>query len=138
MKKSIQIISGIFLIGIFLMQCAVVQAQDPIKAAPNVYKKVIVDNEKVRVMEVEFAPGETAAWHQHPDHVACAVTDGKLEITEKGKEPVVADLKAGDAMYMPAVTHMAKNIGTTTLRLVVTEIKSESMKGMESTTMDPK
>jgi beta-alanine degradation protein BauB len=51
------------------------------------------------------------------------VTDGKLEITDKGKSPVVADLKAGDAMFLPAVTHMAKNIGTTTIKLIVTELK---------------
>ena len=123
MKKTSQIISGILLTGFFLLQNVVLHAQDPLKAAPNVYKKVILDNKKVRVIEIEFAPGETAAWHRHPNHVAYALTAGQLEITDKGKQPVVADLKAGDALYIPAVTHMAKNVGTTVLKMVVTELK---------------
>jgi len=32
------------------------------------------------------------------------------------------------SMYMPAVTHMAKNIGDTTLKLVVTELKPAGAK----------
>jgi len=74
-------------------------------------------------MEVEIAPGDVVPWHNHPDHVVYALTDGKLEITEKGKTGTVAEIKAGEAMYMPAVTHMAKNIGETTLKLIVTELK---------------
>lgn len=33
------------------------------KAAPNVYKNVLLENDQVRVIQIEFAPGETAAWH---------------------------------------------------------------------------
>jgi len=124
MKKSIQLLSGILLTSLFLLHGAVLYAQDPAKAASNVYKNILVDNENVRVIAIEFAPGETAAWHQHPNHVIYVLTDGKLEVTEKGKTSVVLDLKAGTAMYMPAVTHMAKNIGTKTLKMVVTEIKA--------------
>jgi len=98
-------------------------AQDPIKAAANVYKKVLLDNAQVRVLQVEFAPGDVAAWHQHPNHVIYALTDGKLEITDKGKPASVLEIKAGDTMYLDAVTHMAKNVGTTPLKLVVTELK---------------
>ncbi|MEO6189654.1 MAG: cupin domain-containing protein [Saprospiraceae bacterium] len=123
MKKTSQIFSGLLLTGLFLLQCVALHAQDPMKAAPNVYKKVILENKKVRVIEIEFAPGETAEWHRHPNHVAYVLTDGKIEITDKGKPPVIADIKAGDAMYMPAVTHMAKNIGTTVIKMVVTELK---------------
>jgi quercetin dioxygenase-like cupin family protein len=108
----------------------IIYAQDPVKAASNVYKKVVLDNDKVRVIEIEFAPGETAAWHHHPDHVAYALTGGKLEITDKGKKARVADIKAGEALYLPEVTHMAKNIGTTTLKMVVTELKPGPLKKM--------
>ena len=116
-------ISASLILGILLMLSTNVYAQDPVKAAQNVYKKVLLDNDQVRVLQVEFAPGEIAAWHQHPNHVIYALTDGKLEITDKGKPANVLDIKAGDTMYLPAVTHMAKNIGTTTVKLVVTELK---------------
>jgi beta-alanine degradation protein BauB len=110
--------------GLLLTLSANLSAQDPLKAASNVYKKVLLDNEQVRVLQVEFAPGDVAPWHQHPNHVVYVLTDGKLEITDKGKPANVMEVKAGSALYLPAVTHMAKNVGTTTLKLIVTELKS--------------
>ncbi len=126
--KTMKIILISLLLGLFLIQSASVYAQDPIKECPNVYKKVILENKRVRVIEIEFAPGETAVWHKHPDHIAYALTDGKLEITDKGKSPFIADIAAGVALYLPAVTHTAKNIGNTTLKMVVTELKPTGSK----------
>jgi len=129
--KTINLISRSLLAGFILLLSAGLYAQDPMQVASNVYKKVVLDNEKVRVIQVEFAPGEVAPWHQHPNHVAYVLSGGKLEITDKGKEAKVMDLNEGDAMYMPAVTHMAKNVGTSTIKLLVTEMKPghKMMKG---------
>jgi beta-alanine degradation protein BauB len=121
--KKRKMISASLFFFLLLTLSTSLSAQDPLKAAGNVYKKVLLDNAQVRVLQVEFAPGEVAAWHQHPDHVVYALTDGKLEITDKGKPASVLDIKAGDTMYLAAVTHMAKNLGTTTVKLVVTELK---------------
>jgi beta-alanine degradation protein BauB len=121
--KTINMISRSLLVGLILILSTGLYAQDPMKVASNVYKKVVLDNEKVRVIQVEFAPGEVAPWHNHPNHVAYVLQGGKLEITDKGKEAMVMDLNDGDAMYLPAVTHMAKNVGTTTIKILVTEIK---------------
>ena len=118
------------LFGLFLIVGTSLHAQDPLKVASNVYKKVLVENDQVRVVQIEFAPGESTAWHSHPNHVIYALTDGKLEITDKDKPANVIDVKAGDAMFMPAVTHMAKNVGTTTVKLVVTELKPAMAKKM--------
>jgi quercetin dioxygenase-like cupin family protein len=125
--KTIKIISASLFFGILLTLSTNVYAQDPVKAASNVYKKVLLDNDQVRVLQVEFAPGGVAPWHWHPNHVIYALTGGKLEITDKDKPATVLDIKAGDTMYLPAVTHMAKNIGTTTVKLVVTELKPMKM-----------
>lgn len=105
------------------MLSASIYAQDPLKVAPNVAKKVLFENDEVRLIQAEFAPGETATWHSHPNHVVYALNDGKSEITDKGKPARVVEFKAGEALYMPAVTHMIKNIGTTTLKMVVIELK---------------
>lgn len=121
--KTIKIVSTMFLFGLFLLPTMSLYAQDPMKAAPNAYKKVLLENDNTRVMQVEVSPGSKIPMHSHPNHVIYALTGGKIEITEKGKPAMAMDIKAGTAMYMPAVTHMAKNTGTTTLKLVVTEIK---------------
>ncbi|MES2239834.1 MAG: cupin domain-containing protein [Bacteroidota bacterium] len=111
------------LIGLFLLLSPNMHAQDPMKVGPKVYKKVLLENDKVRVMSVEFAPGQAMPMHSHPQHTVYVLAGGTIEITEKGKPSTVSILKAGDAIYFPAVTHMGKNTGKTTIKLVVSEIK---------------
>lgn len=136
--KTINMTSKLLLLGLIFIASAGLYAQDPVKVASNVYKKVVLNNEKVRVMEVEFAPGEVAPWHHHPGHVAYVLTGGDLEITNKGEKSQVMTLKDGDAMYLPPVIHMAKNVGTTTIKLVVTEIKpSHQMNGSTMMKKEP-
>lgn len=121
--KTIKMIAMALLFGVFSFQSASLYAQDPMKAAKNVYKKILLENDKVRVMEVIFPPGATAAMHSHPNHSVYVLAGGKIEITEKGKKAASMDIKSGTAIYMPAVTHMGKNTGMTTLKLIVTEMK---------------
>ena len=132
--KTMKLISTARFIGLFLMFSAYLYGQDPLSIAPTIYKKAILENENVRVLELEIAPGQVIPWHSHPNHVVYALTDSKIEITDKGKAPVVADIKAGEALYIPAVTHMAKNIGTTTAKMIVTEIRNNKKK-MNSNTV---
>ena len=113
----------IFFLKLFLISSSSLSAQDPLKVAPDNYKRVVIDNDKVRVMDFELAAGQSIPWHSHPNHVIYALTSGKLSITDKGKKENIFEVNAGDAMYIPAVTHMAKNLGTNTIKLVVTEIK---------------
>jgi len=122
--KTIRMISMSLLLGFLLILSAHVRAQDPVKVAPNVYKKILLENANVRVVQVELSPGETIPWHSHPDHFVYAITDGKLEITEKGKSPIVTEIKAGEAMYMIATTHMVKNIGENQIKFIVTDLKT--------------
>ncbi len=126
--KTTRLILFALVLGLITVANSSVRAQDPVKVASNVYKKVLLDNARVRVIQVEFAPGAEAPWHVHPDHVAYALTDGKIEITDKGKKPFTAEIKAGMAMFLPATTHMAKNNTDQTVKLVVMELKSAKAK----------
>ena len=121
--RTNKIISGSLFIGILLTFSSTIYAQDFVKVAAQGTTKVLLENDQVRVVQIETAPGQVTPWHSHPDYVLYALTDGKLETTDKGKSPTVLNLKAGEALIMPAVTHMAKNVGTTTVKLVLTELK---------------
>ena len=121
--KTIKMILMTLLFGLFLSQGSSMNAQTPVKVSSKMSKKVLLENEKVLVTQVVFSPGAKTDWHNHPNHVVYAETSGKLELTEKGKPVKIIDIKAGTAMYMPAVTHIAKNVGTTTIKLIVTEMK---------------
>jgi quercetin dioxygenase-like cupin family protein len=118
-----KMICGSVFILILLTLSSGVYAQDIMKVGQNLNNKVLLDNDQVRVIQVESVPGVATPWHSHPNHFIYALTDGKLEITDQGKKPVVYDIKAGQVVYFPAVTHMAKNVGTTTLKMILTELK---------------
>jgi quercetin dioxygenase-like cupin family protein len=118
-----KMIFGSVFILILLTLSSGVYAQDIMKVGTNLSNKVLLDNDQVRVILVESVPGVVTPWHSHPNYILYALTDGKLEITEQGKKATVLELKAGQALYFPAVTHTAKNIGTTTLKMILTELK---------------
>ena len=95
--------------------------KDPLVAASNVYK-LLNENERVRVLQVTFKPGDTAKMHHHPDHSVYAVTGGKLSLTS-GAETEEIDIKPESVLFLKAQHHEAKNIGDTTIKLIVTELK---------------
>ncbi len=120
--------AGILAAGLFFGGAAQsIWAADPLQVAPEMYK-LLFENERVRVMEVTFKPGEKIAEHSHPDHYAYVAEAGQLKITKPDGTVSNADLKAGQVMWIPAETHRAENTGTTQVRLVVNELKEKPMK----------
>lgn len=100
-------------------------AQDPVKVGPRIYKCVF-ENERTRVCEVTFKPGDRIAPHSHPDHLVYAMSTGKLRITPAGQDGAEADIKPGMVLFIPSETHSAVNIGNTDVRLLVVELKDVS------------
>jgi quercetin dioxygenase-like cupin family protein len=122
MKKAIlMMLSVITLTTLLTIEAA--NAQETMKPWPGVTKKVLVDNVHVNVAEVTFAPGAVADWHSHPQYTAYAITDVKMKVEVKDKEPAIVDLKAGQDIWSPAVTHKTTNVGKKPFTVIVTEIK---------------
>jgi len=94
---------------------------DPLKAASNVYK-LLNENDKVRVLEVVFKPGDLAKMHHHPDHVVYALKGGKIKLTTGGKTQDM-DIKTGSVLFLDEQDHEVKNTGDSTLDLLVVELK---------------
>ncbi len=97
-------------------------AADPLEVAPDMYK-LVYENDRVRVMQVTFQPGEKVAEHSHPDHFVYVLEAGNLKITHGDGTVTDAVLKVGDVIFLNAETHWAVNTGTTVVRLLVTELK---------------
>ena len=57
---------------------------DPLDVASNVYN-FKMENERVRVLNVTFKPGDKAVMHHHPDHVVYVLEGGKMKLTSKAK-----------------------------------------------------
>jgi quercetin dioxygenase-like cupin family protein len=95
----------------------------PQEAAPNVYNQLL-DNERVRVSEIKFNPGDKAPMHTHPyDHALYVLEGGTLTLTYPDGKSNVMTAKTGETMWLGKETHEAVNTGTTTFRATVTELK---------------
>ena len=97
-------------------------AADPLVVAPDMYK-LKFENERVRVMEVTFQPGQKIAEHSHPDHFVYVIEGGKIQLSHPDGSSMDLDVKVGDIMWVNAETHWAVNTGDTVVRLLVTELK---------------
>lgn len=121
MNKKMMLMSFVFVM-LMGLTARVSFATDPLEADPDMYK-LKFENEKVRVMEVTFQPGQSIAEHTHPDHFVHVEEAGQLKITKSDGTVTNADLKTGDVVWIPAETHRAENTGSTVVRLLVTELK---------------
>ena len=120
MKK---LVKKILLTFVFVVFVSVANAQEQKEPWPGVTAKVLTESDKLIVTQVTFAPGAVADWHSHKLHAVYAITDLKMKAEEKGKEPVTVELKAGDAVSLPAVKHKTTNIGDAAFTVIVTEMK---------------
>ena len=115
-----------FVLGIMVFLGAVtVKAQDPLTVGPDIYK-LLFENERVRAMEVKFNPGDSIGAHSHPDHFVYVIDPGMIRISHPDGSFMDVEGKAGDVFWMNAETHSAVNTGTTTMRLLVVELKEPS------------
>jgi len=122
MKKSFKLLSiAVFMLGALICARAGF-AQNPLEVGPDVYK-LLFENDRVRVMEVMFKPGDKIAMHSHPDHVTTFVTEGTLRLFYPDGTSKDISGKPGDSVWIPAETHAAENIGTTDVRGIVIELK---------------
>ena len=97
-------------------------ADDAVKVAPHVYK-VVLENEKVRVLEARMKPGDKTELHTHPGLVAIAVSGGKYRFTSPGGEAMEAEVPPGVPMYFEATEHVTENIGDTEGVTLLIELK---------------
>jgi len=97
-------------------------AEDPIKVAPHAYK-VLLENERVRVLEYRGQPGTKAGMHGHPDLVAVAIRGGKVRFASPDGQSAEAELEDGQAMIFAATVHATENVGTTEIHIVLVELK---------------
>jgi len=97
------------------------QVMDAVTVAPTVYK-LVKDTAGIRLIEVDFKPGDSVAMHFHPDNVLYVVDGGKAEFTDKEGKKQIVELNKGMSMISGTETHSVKNIGNTTVKGYLVEI----------------
>ena len=97
-------------------------AQDMAVTAGN-KAKVILDNDKVRVFELEVPPGGSTGMHSHGDNIVYWLTasDGVQSMAD-GKK-VDMHRTAGEIKWSGPVVHDTLNTGKNTTKVLVIELK---------------
>ena len=97
-------------------------AQDPAAVNPSSIT-VKLENDSVRVMEAVLPPGYQEKMHTHPAYVMYITSGGKVRLHMADGRTRESEFKTGDVFFSEPVTHWAENIGATTIRVMLVELK---------------
>ena len=100
------------------------RAQDPVKVDPKHYK-VEFENNEVRILRINYGPGDKSVMHSHPESVAVFLTDQKATFTTPDGKTTEMDAKAGEVKNLPAGAHLPQNIGDKPMELILMEFKNK-------------
>ena len=108
--------------GLILFAGAAV-AQDPVPLYPQNYK-VLLENDRVRVLDFQLKKGAKEDFHAHPAAVTYVIAPFKIRFTFPDGSTRIREAKAGDVFYGDALTHASENIGDTDAHGLLIEMKS--------------
>ena len=122
MKRLLVLVLMLLVTGIARSDASVTREQDPL----IVNSKTIalkLENPRVRVLEATLKPGDKEQTHSHPAYIIYVIEGGKFRNHATDGTASDGEFKTGDVIYRDSVTHWAENIGDTTIRLVLVELK---------------
>jgi len=121
--KRVYILMFVLLVtGLVRGDASVTRVQDPlIVNAKTIALKL--ENARVRVLEATLKPGDKEQTHSHPAYVIYVIAGGKFRNHAQDGTVTDGEFKTGDVIYREPVTHWAENIGDTTIRLELVELK---------------
>ena len=108
-------------------------ALDAVVAAP-VHHHVLLENERVRVLETRIEPGDATPVHAHRWPNVQYVLSSADFVRYDGDGGVALDTRAGAGPPRPATTlwsgplppHSLENVGETVLRVIMVELKDRA------------
>jgi len=100
---------------------AIDAATDPTKVAAALYKS-IHDTLGIRLVMATYKPGQSSVMHAHPDCAVYAISGGTAEFTGKDGKKITNEMKTSWSGFTPADTHTVKNVGKTTMKILLVEV----------------
>lgn len=103
-----------------------VLAQDAAMVQPRAYR-VVLENDKVRVLEFNGRPGMGVCGegvHSHPAHLTIALSPLKTRYKLPDGQWAVGEAKIGDVGWFEAETHEVENISGRDTRALLIELKT--------------
>jgi quercetin dioxygenase-like cupin family protein len=97
-------------------------AQDPVKTSPQYYQ-VLLENDRVRVVEYRLKPGAKEPMHSHPAGVVYVLSGATLKFSYPDGRTEERTAATGDTIWREPVTHAVENIGTTEAHAIAIDLK---------------
>ena len=122
MKRTLTLACALIVVAFARGDANTTPGQDPL----IVNSKTIalkLENARVRVLEATLKPGAKEQTHSHPAYVIYVIAGGKIRAHNADGTVAETEFKTGEALYREPVTHWAENIGNTTIRLELVELK---------------
>jgi oxalate decarboxylase/phosphoglucose isomerase-like protein (cupin superfamily) len=95
----------------------------PVQASPRNYR-LLLENERVRVLEMRLPSGQRDERHSHPAETVYFVKGGKARIMLEDGGAADVDLPDGHVMWHEPWTHQVENVGTSDIYAVIVESKA--------------
>ena len=98
-------------------------AQDATVVDPDHYK-VEFENDQVRVLRINYAPGDKSVMHSHPEGVVVFLNDGSGKFTYPDGKTEDMKFTAGLTIWTQATTHQPENTGDKPFEVIQIEMKN--------------
>ena len=95
---------------------------DPVEVSPNNYR-TLLENDRVRVLQMDLKAGETDQTHSHPSETVYFVKGSKVKIHLPDGGAAELEIPDGHVMWHEEWTHKVENIGTADILAIIVEDK---------------
>ena len=99
-------------------------AQDPVKVAPRNFR-VLLENDRVRVLDFHSQAGEKIAMHSHPAYISYGISgSGKTKFTAPDGKATEQPGGVGRTTWHEAETHASEYLGPGATHVLLVELKA--------------
>jgi hypothetical protein len=120
--RRIVIAAGITAIG-FSVAIESAAADKKPAASPEPTTKTILDNERVKVTQTVFKPGDVSPSRERLPRVSHRIKGGTLERTYPDGKKMKNELKTGETAWLTKDTYSVKNVGKSDVILLTVQPK---------------
>jgi quercetin dioxygenase-like cupin family protein len=113
----------IILISLLTVLCTAAHAQDPVKTSPQYYK-VLLENDRVRVLEYRLKPGEKEPMHSHSAGVVYVLSGAKLKCSYPDGRTEEKAAATGETIWREPTTHAVANVSDAEAHAIAIDLKT--------------
>jgi quercetin dioxygenase-like cupin family protein len=111
------------LLAIGLLALASTAAAQDLATTAGSKAKVVLENDQVRVIELNIEPGDSTGMHSHGKNIVVFISGGAAIQTMADGSKKAMVRKPGEVLWSDPVTHDTKNTSKTPVRSLVIELK---------------